>query len=543
MAMGLLAAAWMANQEGWRSSQRLDLHAWFFLSLLIVPIVLQLLGGELRNPWRAFEMALYVCSAWLIYRMAGTGAADMLGSRAWCVMLGIIGNICMLFAVLQQFHLPLFSGTELFPVWQANARPFAGWLGQQNLQAPFLVLICIALWSRTLMEERALPWWLASLLPCAGVIATSSRGGALILLCSAVLLIWMSRQRTAAAMRIGALIIMAACMSFYWHALPEIAGQASMPTLTERITSVGVQGRLFIWQMCLHLYASHPWLGIGAGNLVAYGTDAAIATLAAHPEYATTASSMTGFHYAAHNLFLQFLLEWGVLGGLFVLLLLILVGLRLCRVLMAKDVDLCDGKTQATIGLSIMLLHGMFSVSMVTPFFWVWLALYAAAMFIRPATQVITPPRNFISRLVFFIPVLLMLYNWQFFITREWRMLQVDNAPLSSELFIKNMSAAIDNPWTSRIAIEWYLGRLVFERDGKKLMLSEQYAYRDWMMRQGALPLRYLILIAHLKNDIYAERRWVSLFVAAYPLNPLSEGLKEHARHGHIVGEFIDLGF
>jgi len=295
--------------------------------------------------------------------------------------------------------------------------------------------------------------------------------------------------------------------------------------------------------MCLHLYASHPWLGIGAGNLVAYGTEASAAVLATHPEYVAVASSMTGFHYAAHNLLLQFLVEWGLLGGVFVLLLLALVGLRLYRLLMAKHVDLCDGKIQATIGLAIMLLHGMFSVSMVTPFFWVLFALYAAALFAHPAKQAESLPRNRIFGVVFFIPALLMLYNWQFFITREWRMLQVDNAPLSSEQFITNMAAAIDNPWTSRVAMEWYLGRLVFERDGRKLILSEQYAYRDWMMRQSALPLRYLILIAHLKNDIYAERRWINIFVAAYPLHPLSEGLKEHALHGHLEGGLIDLGF
>ncbi len=539
MAMGLIAAACMAWRE---KPQRADAYAWFFLALLLIPIVLQLTTGELRNPWRAFEMALYVSAAWLIYRMTGIRAAEMLGSRSWCLMLGVIGNICVLFAVLQQFHLPLFSGTDMFPVWQPFPRAFAGLLVLQNLQGPFLVLICMALWSRALTEEKSFPWWLASILPCAGIIATSSRGSALILLAAAIILIWLSKQRMAATIRIAAVIMLAAAISFYWHMFPQLIGQEV--TLGERIASVGVQSRLFIWDMCLRLYAEHPWLGIGAGNLVAYGTDAAIAAVTADPSYAGAATSMPGYHYAAHNLILQFLLEWGVLGGLFVLLLLAAVGLRLYRLLTTKDVDLHAGKTQASIGLSIMLLHGMFSVSMVVGFFWVLLALYAAAAFSRPGETATNLSHDTPFRLVLlFIPALLMLYNWQFFISREWRMEQAADAPLASEQFIQQVSAAIDNPWTSRIAIEWYLGRLVYEGDARRLVLSENYAYRVWMMRQSALALRYLILIAHVKNDVYAERRRIALFRAAYPLHALSDSLKYHVEHGHSEGELLDLGF
>jgi len=486
MAMGLIAAACMAWRSDWYVPQRSDWFACFFLALLLTPIILQLAGGELRNPWRAFEMAMYVSSAWLIYRMAGSRATEMLGSRSWCLMLGIIGNICVLYAVLQQFHLPLFSGTDMFPVWQPLPRAFAGLLVQQNLQGPFLVLICIPLWSRALTEEKSFPWWLASILPCAGIIATSSRGSALILLVAAIMLVWISKQRIAAAIRIGAVIMLAAAISFYWHMFPQLIGQEV--TLSERIVSVGVQSRLFLWDMCLRLYAEHPWLGIGAGNLVAYGTEGTIAELAANPTYAAVATAMSGYHSATHNLFLQLLLEWGILGGVFVLLLLAAVGLRLYRLLVVKEVNLCDGRTQATIGLSIMLLHGMFSISMVTGFFWVLFALYAAALFSHSGEKITSLPHGRpILRMLLFIPALLMLYNWQFFIGREWRMEQAADAPLTSDQFINHVSAAIDNPWTSRIAIEWYLGRLVYDEGWRKLVLSENYAYRVWTIRQSAL--------------------------------------------------------
>jgi len=186
----------------------------------------------------------------------------------------------------------------------------------------------------------------------------------------------------------------------------------------------------------------------------------------------------------------------------------------------------------------------MFSISMVTGFFWVLLALYAAALFSHPdKASTNLPHRNPLRLVILFIPALLILYNWQFFITREYRMEQAADAPLTSETFIRSVSAAIDNPWTSRIAIEWYLGRLVYDGDARKLVLSEQYAHRAWMMRQSALSLRYLILIAHLKNDIYAERRWIKVFLAAYPLHELNDGLKYHVKHGHVEGALLDLGF
>ncbi|MDX8392350.1 MAG: O-antigen ligase family protein [Mariprofundaceae bacterium] len=550
MAVGLIAAAWMAANNPPTTAQPM---AWAFLSLLLIPIVLQLLGGDLRNPWRAFEMALYITSAWLIYRMAGAGASSMLGSRQWCLLLGLVGNISVLYAVLQQFHLPLFEGFEIFPIWQLSPTAFAGIQVQQNLQGLFLALICMPLWARALTESKSFPWWLASILPAAGLLATSGRGSALVLFIGAALIIWMSSKRLLALRNIALTLLIAAAISQYWHMFPNLTGQEA--TLTDRLASVGVQTRFFIWDMCLHLYLQHPWLGIGAGNLMSYGTEAIPPLLAIHPEYGAAASSMIGGHASAHNLLLQFFLEWGVVGGFALTAFIFLLGIRGWRLMSQNNVNLCDGRIQAGIGIALMLLHGMFSVSMMQGFFMAMLGLYTAAFLINTNALPTTSSRsNFSdqssssnrSKLlrfsIFLIPAIFMLYNWQLFINREWNAEKAAHYEINDARFIQNVSAAIDSPWSARAALQWYIGRLVFEHAPQKIVASENFVYRYWMLHQGTLSLRYLILVAHLKNDIYAERRWISLFRAAYPLHERSNSLKYHAEHGHAEGEIIDLG-
>jgi len=534
---GLVAAAWMATCYSDEAPRPLS---WGFLAMLLLPIVLQLLGGELRNPWRAFEMALYVCSAWLIYRMSGGSARSLLGSRDWSLLLGVIGNIAVLFAVLQQFRLPLFTGFEVFPIWQQFPTAFAGMQVQQNLQGLFLVLICMPLWARGMMEAKSWPWWLASVLPCAGILATSSRGSALVLLVGVVALMWMSRRRGSSALWFAGILLVAGMISQYWHMYPEITGQEA--TLSDRMAAVGVQGRLFIWSMCWNLFLEHPWLGIGAGNLMSYGTEAIPPVLAAHPGFAGVASSMVGGHACAHNLVLQFFMEWGVLGGLAVVLFMLVVGLRMGKLLLQRDIDLRDGRIQGGIGVVLMLLHGMFSVSMMQGFFLVLLALYSAALLIPAGETAGSPRPSLVPRLlVLMIPSLFIFYNWQLFIDREWHAEAAATLSIEDPVFARDVGEAVDNPWSSRAALQWYIGRLVWEHDPAKIVASENFVYRYWMMHQGTLSLRYLILVAHLKNDIYAERRWATLFRAAYPEHSLSPYLKEHVEHGHAAGEAIDL--
>lgn len=535
--MGLMAAAWMAaNNQGGRAHPL----AWLFLLLLVLPVLLQLAGGDLRNPWRAFQMSLYISAAWLVYRMSGPGAQELLASRGWSLLLAIAGNIAVLFAVLQQFRLPLFPGFEIFPIWQHAPTAFAGMQVQQNMQGLFLILICTALWARGMAEDRAWPWWLASLLPCSGILATSSRGSALVLLIGAAMLLWISRRRGEAALRLAAVLLVAAAISQYWHMYPGIIGPEV--TLSERMASAGMSARLFIWDMCWQLFLGHPWLGIGAGNLMSYGTEAAPPVLAVHPEYASVASAMIGGHANAHNLILQFLLEWGVAGGLAIAGFAGFVIVRTGGLLRQRRYDLRDGRVQGGIGASLMLLHGMFSVSLMQGYFIVLLALYSAALFIPAAGRPGPSSRPEALRLlVLMIPALFVIWNWQLFITREWRTEEAARVSIEDPRFLRDVGAGLDNPWSARASLQWYIGRLVWEHEPAKIVASENFIYRFWMMHQGTLSLRYLILLAHLKDDVYAERRWSSLFIAAYPEHKLSPYLKAHIGHGHAEGEVIDL--
>lgn len=534
LAAGLLASACMRLYSPPAGHWRLS---WFLLLMLLIPIALQLFSGQLRNPWRAVEMGINVAACWLVYRMAGNAAAPLLGRRSWGLIAAFSGNVAVLLALLQQFHLLPYDESALFPVWQPESANFAGMLMQQNMQSLLLALLCMPMWARGMSESRGWPWWLASLLPCAGVLVTSSRGSFLVLLLGAGLLALMSRSRWRHGLVMLMVFVLAGGLSTYWHQWQALIGHA--PNLIERMSGGGVQGRLFVWDMCWQLFLTHPWLGIGAGNLMSWGTVAIPPVLAEHPQFGSAASAMVGGHAYAHNMVLQFLMEWGVVGGV-AMLGFILVAVHRATGLIRPGADPIDGQVQGGVGVLMMMLHGMFSVSMMQGYFIVLLGLYCAALLHRPTVSVLSG-RTSPAMLLMFVPGLLMLINWQVYVSREWRMASDFNLPESSETFVRDVGAAIDNPWTSRGALQWYIGFLVWKHDPERIVASENFIYRFWMLHEGTLSLRYLILLAHLKNDVYAERRWVTLFRAAYPEHKLSPYLKKHVDYGHAHGQVIDL--
>ncbi len=377
-ACALTAAAFMAWQQTEHTqTQRL---AWVFLILLLLPILVQLLWLDLRNPWKAMQMAMYISSAWLIYRMAQGYAAELLEQQSWFIVLAIMGNAYALFATLVTFVPQPDFVTSLFPIWTGQGARFGGVFMQANMQSLLLSIICISLWSRAICTERYIPWLLASLLPCAGIFATSSRSSALVLLIGLLALLFLCQQRKAASIKLFIVITLAFALSEYWLSVAQ-----HMPgydaNLLQRFESSGTQARLFIWDMVWRLFMDHPWFGIGAGNLISYGTEAQIATLAAHPEWASVADGFSGGHGWAHNIVLQFFCEWGIVGGFAIIGLIFAMVHRAWRTLFIHKVSLTSGSAQAAFGSILMLMHGMVSISMMQGFFFVLFALYAAALF------------------------------------------------------------------------------------------------------------------------------------------------------------------
>ena len=541
-ATALMASALMLySNPTAQTNRKADKFSWLFLGLLLFPIALQLTILELRNPWRAWQMALYITSAWLIFRMAGSSARKMLGCTSWFVLLAMIGNFYVTFALLQEFQWHLWPGFEVFPFWLSNPERFGGPLIHPNLESLFLALICMALWSQFSSTKRSWPWLLASLLPCAGLLATSSRSSALVMALGIVILLATSQHRTRFFVGILTLLAVSSAMVNYWMAVPSVASESV--SLVHRLEVSGFQSRLFLWDMSIRLFMDHFWLGIGAGNLLSYGTEAHIATLVHHPEWSVSSVRLSGGDAWTHNLPLQFLVEWGIFGGIAIIALLLAIIFKAWQLLVTKNVSIVSAEAQAALGLLVLMAHGMVSVAVLQGFFLVLIALYASALFIKPEKREGPIAHNNGIRLVLMlIPSIFLLYSWQSFITKELAVERAVGLPIQSEAFITPMASGIDSPWSSRPALFWYFVSLGL-RDAKPptWIQSEPLAYRFWLQHQSSLSLRYLILIAHLKDDIHNEKHLIELYQKAYPSDSHSNHFVHHIERGHLDGEAIDI--
>ncbi|RLL55565.1 O-antigen ligase domain-containing protein [Mariprofundus sp. EBB-1] len=533
----LIAAAVMATNQD-QNIQTNSTMAWIFFALLIIPICIQLLFMDLRNPWRAWQMALYIASSWLIFRMSGASAAQLIGSANWKILLACIGNFYVVFAVAQQFQLPFTPGFELFPIWQDYPSHYAGVLLQTNMQGLFLILVCTALWSECNKAQRYLPWLIASILPCAGLLATSSRSSSILLVLAVTMLLFISKQKTTLCIKILSTIVIAFCIVSYWHAFPA----SDIPTLFNRFETTGTQIRLLIWDMSTRLFLEHIWLGIGAGNLISYGTEILIPSLLQHPEWAEIASTqLSGGNLWAHNSLLQFLLEWGIAGGIAIIGLMIMIGKKCWDIYLDQEFNIESGQTQAGLGLILMTTQSMVSVALLQGFFLVLFALYAAALFTKARVHNVktTPP---LSIALLLLPAIFLAYNWQWFTFTLFTAEKNINQSIQTESFIQPMAIAIDSPWSSRAALQWYFLKLQTTNASNNTWIgSENLAFRYWFQHQSSQSLRYRILIAHLKDDIFTEKYLIELHNQAYPTLEVSQKLTNHVTLGHKQGEQIEI--
>jgi len=508
----------------------------------MLPIFIQLLFLDIRNPWRAWQAAVYLCSAWLVFRFSQASARQLLGSLSWVVLLGCAGNFYVIFAILQDFNLHIISGTEIFPIWQDGPTGFGGILIQTNLQALFLAIVCITQWYKATITKKYFPFLLTSILPCAGLIATSSRSGILILAFGLIALIFLSQKKQINLIKLSITVGIAALFVLYWHIEKTSAG-INDASIIHRFATTGVEARLLIWDMSVRLFLQHPWFGIGAGNLISYGTDGQIATLAHHPDWTAAANAMVGGHQWTHNIILQIFLEWGIIGGMAILGLVGSITLNAKQLWNQRSSQQAESILPSLI-LLLMILHGMVSIALLQGFFLVLFALYAAALFpLEHANNTHDLKNIAYSRLAFFfLPIFFLFYLWWSFISTEISVEKAVGFPVKSSQFVIPVAEGIDTPWTSRPSLEMYFANLVFHHAKPSIWIgSENFAYRYWFQHQSSLSLRYLILIAHLKNDSYSEKRLIDLFLQAYPASKQAKYLEVHAKEGHVKGESLDI--
>lgn len=195
----------------------------------------------------------------------------------------------------------------------------------------------------------------ALLLLAAGVAASGSRGGALAVLAMFLWLVVRSRRRIAAA------ALLAASLG---------AALAANPGLVQRFAearSTDAAGRTDIWRVGLLALRDHWTIGAGVGNF---------ANAFDHEYLNVFARYVLGWHWAAHNTFLEAAVELGLVG---VVLLVVALCLQVSMLrVVGRDDPLFEIRVAlegALVGLLVASLSGTILNQKFT-----WLCFAAAAL-------------------------------------------------------------------------------------------------------------------------------------------------------------------
>ena len=376
LATGCLAAAWISD-EAYR--QPISPWSWLFLLLCLTPAAIILSTEAAQAPWFVWRQSLYLTAAWYIFTMLQGCRKAWFSSPSWAIMMVVFAHLYILYALIEAFHLQWFDNGNLFLVWSHQTAHFSGPLRQQNQQALFLVIATILAWRQALSAPPFRRWQLAAILPICGVFLTASRSGLLVLLFAA-LLVWLFDRRRS-LMMLTTTLLSGLLLSMTILALtPNPTDTSVAAHVATALNDSTPSIRIMVWHICLQLWQSHPWLGIGWGNLAAHFLDGAAIVIPTHPEFAPISSNLGGGVTQAHNLILQFLVEGGVLAASALLLLFVALAKKAQQWWKAPPTG-ASSSVSGWICAMVLLAHGMVSIALMEPFFMVLLAMALAACF------------------------------------------------------------------------------------------------------------------------------------------------------------------
>ncbi|MGQ9840487.1 MAG: O-antigen ligase family protein [Anaerolineae bacterium] len=273
--------------------------------------------------WCEFT-ALYLVGAQLLdRRWAWTAIAALFLAGLGQVALGLyqfFGQVGPEAFVLMGRYMRA-HGTFLQP------NPYAGYLGYLT---PVAASLAVAAWLRWARARRAILLAQAGLFSAlaaalsAGILLSWSRGAWFGLAASLIAVVAL-RHRRATGLTVAIILLAAASLS--------LAGTGWLPaSLTARLSGVAdylampdpgrteitddnfaALERMAHWQAGWQMFGDHPWLGVGIGNYAV-----------AYPGYALPHWYEPLGH--AHNIFINFLAETGILGGMAFLVLWLGIG-------------------------------------------------------------------------------------------------------------------------------------------------------------------------------------------------------------------------
>lgn len=518
-------------RTGWPPLAPRERFLWGVGGLLGVTVML---AGELSSP----DLALYTWGMWGACAFLVSSlrlAPPKLAARAWDgVWLGLA------FVHLAVLWLQQAGVSMHFGMWYWLDRGWGSWgmLKQRNLEGLWLVLLQVPMVLRLArapcMSARE---WLHGLMASAllaGLVATGSRT-------SMVLgaIVWgLGALRASHPRRYGWRVVGCWLLALFWLLwMPkgEVTTSSTLARFHASSLGAGAKTRLLLWLAGWEVFREHVLTGIGPGQWIAQALHGQILALERWPEGADRAMKFAGGGMWLHNWILQLIVEWGAIaGGMMVALLLGLVG-KAWKVLRGND---RDDAWVAGVWILVMLAHGLSTISLAQPFVLAWLAV--ATSVLLPRRDVLHASRSEASALlVGCLVVAALLVPAQ---SKAWQQWLLEQQALVRPVrsMAGDFARSVQDPWIARAALYVMFVKLWQEERRARVwqdLWPYAWHYAQLYPHQGSWKI--MILIAHLRDDLIAERRWIRQYARAFPSDPLSGRLLHHAQVGHARGEAL----
>jgi len=464
--------------------------------------------------------------------MSQSYASDLLNSQGWFILLAVIGNFYAAIAITQVFHLFPEDQSSLFAIWTYIPR-FSGPLLQPNLAGLFLNIIIASLFVQAIRSSFNKSWILFTILPIGIILASNSRSAILLLAIITITLFILTSEKKLFLAYFSPAFLAAFVIALSWNqVLLQLSGGITLG-LGSRLAEGGIADRLNLWVTTINLFFEHPWLGIGYGNLSSHFAEAQALTHITYPSL----PSMDASTYWSHNIILQMFAEGGILAGVFILLFLTLITIR-GKNIISQTNCLDHAAFLPLLIVSLIIIHGMISISIYQGFFLSLLGLFLAGLFPSQGSSIDLEYKINIKLIFLFIPAIYCSFTWFQFVSTQVQLRAIFDDPPSSPRFIAKVSDAIDNPWLARSGIEYLLVNMELSHSPTYQWLQAYpYMYHAWLLTQEPLTLRRLIVHAHLLDNRASETYLARLYLHAFPNNPWNKKLQSHIINGHLKHE------
>jgi hypothetical protein len=236
-----------------------DPALWLWLAVVVLAQIQAVVLGDAVRTLTAALPALVAALVVLVGHRAGAGRDDPVGHRwlSWLSVAQVALATWTLVAFLAAVPGALGGGDAFYDVKVRVGTP----LGAHNTVGGLLLVGVVA---TAVLAQRDRRWWVGTVLTTAGVVASLSRGAALVLLVVGAAS-WLvgTRRPVAAAVTLGGAVSLLAVslLAAAWPSDPDPSRTASEGVVGESVTD-----RLYLAERGGELLVERPLLGVGLGS-------------------------------------------------------------------------------------------------------------------------------------------------------------------------------------------------------------------------------------------------------------------------------------